>query len=113
MRALCEANRVRFHHVLQPNQYVPGSKAFAPGERELAWRPGKPMRPHVEKGYPLLRDAGRELREAGVRFHDLTQVFAEVSDPVYIDDCCHFGQRGTELLADAIGQAILADERGG
>jgi hypothetical protein len=86
MNALCESNGIRFHHVLQPYQYVPGSKPFAPGERQIALRRNNPYRPHVEGGYPLLRTAGRELREAGVRFHDLTQVFAETSDPVYVDD---------------------------
>lgn len=109
MHLLCEGYGIRFHHFLQPNQYVPGSKPIGPEERVAALAPVHLYRRHVEAGYPLLRQAGRELSEAGVRFHDLTQVFADVTEPLYVDTCCHLGDRGNELLADAIASAMRED----
>jgi hypothetical protein len=41
-----------------------------------------------------------------VRFHDLSRVFAEVEEPLYVDDCCHFNRQGNRLLADAVVAAI-------
>lgn|SRR3990172_9011440 len=52
MQAFCEDRGIRFYHFLQPNQYVPRSKPFAPGERELARRRSSPFRHHVQNGYP-------------------------------------------------------------
>jgi hypothetical protein len=112
MRALCDAYGIRFHHFLQPNQHVPGSKPLGEEERAVAAPAGGPWAPHAERAYPLLREAGRELRQAGVRFHDLTQVFAGVEEPLYVDDCCHVNARGNALLAEAIARAILEDAAG-
>jgi hypothetical protein len=112
MHFLCAGYGIRFHHFLQPNQYVPGSKPIGPQEEVAALAPVHLYRHHVERGYPLLRQAGRELVAAGVPFHDLTQVFADVEEPVYVDTCCHVGARGNELLADAIAEAMRADRSG-
>jgi len=109
MHALCEANGIRFFHFLQPNQYVAGSKPMEAGERMRAVNPANPYAHFASVGYPLLRGAGSELRSAGVNFHDLTLVFENVREPVYIDDCCHVGPRGDELIADAMAAAILGD----
>jgi hypothetical protein len=46
---------------------------------------------------------------AGVRFHDLRMVFAEVTEPLYIDNGCHFNKRGNEIMAPKIAAAILQD----
>jgi hypothetical protein len=113
MRALCESHGIRFYHFLQPNQHVPGSKPMSAEERAVAVRPDHPYVRYAEAGYPLLRAAGEELRASGVRFHDLTGVFSGVREPLYVDDCCHFGERGNELLAGAIAEAIREDSREG
>lgn len=109
MRALCDGYGIRFYHFLQPNQHVVGSKPLSAEERALVTGVGNPWAAHVERSYPLLRQAGRELREVGVRFHDLTEIFHGVEEPVYVDDCCHVNPRGNALLAEAIARAILED----
>jgi hypothetical protein len=108
MRALCESYGIRFYHFLQPNQHVPGSKPMSSEERAVGVPLGHPYIRHVEVGYPLLREAGADLRASGVQFHDLTDVFSTVTEPVYVD-CCHFFERGNELLAEAIAEAIRED----
>jgi hypothetical protein len=59
-------------------------------------------------GYAALAAELPALRAAGVPFTDLTRVFADVAETVYVDDCCHVNRLGNELLARAIGAAVLA-----
>lgn len=98
----------RCFHFLQPNQYVPGSKPMPAAERALAWRADYPYRSAVEQGYPLLRQAGARLRAQGAHFEDLTQLFARVNEPLYVDDCCHVSPAGSAALGRAMGHAVAA-----
>jgi hypothetical protein len=106
MHRLCAANGIRYVHVLQPNQYVPGSKVFHPDEerREVTGRPrwGR----FVKMGWPDLQAEGKALRQQGVEFVDLTMLFAEVEEPIYRDDCCHLNARGHEILGQALAEAV-------
>jgi hypothetical protein len=106
MARLCESLGIRYFHFLQPNQYVPGSKAMGEAERQIAYREDSPIRETIERGYPALRTAGRALEAQGVAFVDLSQVFRDVPEPVYADDCCHLDARGNELLGAAIGRTL-------
>ncbi len=108
MHRLCTAAGIPFFHFLQPNQYVPGSKPMTRGEKLVAYDDDSPYRWAAENGYPLLVAAGAELRRAGVRFHDLSQVFKGVEEPLYVDNCCHVDEDGNRLLADAVADAMLA-----
>src|SRR5262249_21658117 len=67
-----------------------------------------PYRKPVEIGYPYLRAMGASLRRAGVRFEDLTGLFAGESEQIYVDNCCHVNKAGNILLARAIVAAIAA-----
>jgi len=106
LRALCEAHSIRYVHVLQPNQYLPGSKPLSPTERANAYDPESPYLAVVEEGYPLLRAAGEHLRAEGVDFHDLSRVFEDVGATLYVDNCCHFNAEGNRILCDAIAAAM-------
>ena len=93
-------------HFLQPNQRVPGSKVFAPGEREVALPRRQAYDVPARKGYPGLIAAGKRMRAAGLPFDDLTMVFEDVSETVYSDGCCHVNQLGSRLLALEIARII-------
>ena len=54
-----------------------------------------------------LSEAGRRLARQGVRFHDLSRVFAGHGETLYFDNCCHFNRRGNEVMAQAIAEALL------
>lgn len=108
MAAACRAHGARYVQFLQPNQYLSGSKPMGEAERRVAINASSPYRPNVKQGYPKLRNAGRRLMEAGVPFVDLCDLFAECSEPLYEDDCCHFNEAGYEKLAGAVASAILA-----
>jgi hypothetical protein len=107
LAAICKANGIAYYHFLQPNQYVPGSKPLGAEERKRAWEDNQCNKTSVEQGYPLLRRAGTELRRAGISFHDLTMIFRDHPEPIYIDTCCHVNVHGNELLTEAIAAAIL------
>jgi len=110
MHDLCAARGIPYHHFLQPNQYVEGSKPLSRQERAQAFREDSVYRPVVVAGYPLLRRAGRELAAEGIAFDDLSDVFAGVDETLYVDDCCHFNRRGNAILARAVARAIAAGE---
>ncbi|QDU63533.1 hypothetical protein Pan216_44130 [Planctomycetes bacterium Pan216] len=103
---LCQANNATYFHFLQPNQYVDGSKEMTTQERRRALT-DKAYADAVTKGYPLLATRGRELAAEGIAFADLTTIFEDRGDTIYIDSCCHFNQTGTEILGTAIGKFIL------
>jgi hypothetical protein len=106
---LCRANRIAYVHVLQPNQYVPNSKSIGPLEMSVAYRDDNCYASGVKDGYPELLRAGDKLRSDGVDFHDLTRLFAAFADPIYVDTCCHYNQKGNDLLAEAVAEALLAN----
>jgi hypothetical protein len=83
----------RFLHVLQPNQYA-GSKPMDEAERAIAVAEGHPYAVPTRKGHPFLRAAcaGRP------GCYDMTDLFADVSEPLYVDQCCHFNERGNAIL---------------
>jgi hypothetical protein len=104
---LCKANGIRYYHFLQPNQYVEGSKELTADERTQAFNEDHPYREGVERGYPLLSRAGVELRTQGVKFVDLTAVFAEETETLYVDDCCHFNAVGNRVVAARVSRELL------
>lgn len=106
MDGVCRRYGIEYHHFLQPNQYFPGSKPLSAEERRIAWDDQHPYKPAVEQAYPLLVAAGEELRREGVAFHDLTMVFAETTETLYRDACCHVNYQGNRAITRAIARAI-------
>ncbi len=109
---ICEAKGILYVHALQPNQYDVGSKPLSDAEQRVAYSTDLPARETLERGYPLLRQAGQELVERGVGFVDLSMVFSRVSKPIYIDDCCHVNVEGYEMMGNAIGRFVSRLDRG-
>jgi hypothetical protein len=104
---ICQSHGIRYDHFLQPNQYDKGSKPLSAVEQRIAYWDKMPARPLIEKGYPRLRKAGQRLAQQGVRFHDLSRVFAQHEETFYFDNCCHFNRQGNEVMAVAIAKALL------
>ena len=105
---LCRANHIAYVHLLQPNQYVPDSKKLGPEEQSIAISDEHCYGFAVRQGYPDLLREGANLRAEGVDFHDLTKLFAAFANPIYVDTCCHYNQKGNDLLAEAVAEAMLA-----
>ena len=103
---LAEVGGAEYYHFLQPNPYVPNAKPLSPEERELAYKPAGNYGAAALKGYPLLRRFGRDLPGQGINYFDLTGVFADYPETLYVDDCCHLNDRGYELLAAAVARQL-------
>ena len=108
LHRLCAANDARYFHFLQPNQYVEGSKPFGEEERKIAIDERHNYRPGALSGYPKLRETGAQLWSEGIAFFDLTPIFADTEEPLYIDSCCHFNELGNEIMGRAIADRIQA-----
>ncbi len=108
MHHQCEANGTLYLHVLQPNQYVPGSKPLTEFEIEKCLDPGGPVEETVEALFPRLIENGLEMKAGGLAFSDQTQVFSAVTQSIYVDPWCHFNEEGNRLLCEALVPEILA-----
>ncbi len=118
-RDLAAGNGARYFHFLQPNQYVEGSKVFTEEEkrfadvdayagREFPYHPSlRNYKRAAQLGYPLLIESGAELAERGVRFVDLTMIFADVRETIYRDACCHYYLSGYEMIAERMAREII------
>ena len=103
---LSELAGADYYHFLQPNPYVPNAKPLSPEEQEMAYKPAGNYGAAALKGYPLLRRYNRALQDAGINYFDLTGVFADRPETLYVDDCCHLNDRGYELLAAAVARHL-------
>jgi hypothetical protein len=107
MHQLCQANGTLYLHVLQPNQYVPGSKPLSEFEKEKCIDPSGPIGMTVETLFPRLIKSGLEMKADGLAFSDQTQVFSAVKESLYVDPWCHFNEEGNRLLCEALVPEIL------
>lgn len=74
-----------------------GIKSFSTG----CYREG------VVNGYQFLINDSKKLIREGVNFFDLSMVFSDTEDILYADQCCHFNEKGNELLGEVIGKDIV------
>ncbi len=109
MNAVAAAKGIRYFHFLQPNQYLDGTKPMGADERRIAIRADHPYATNVRKGYPVLKELGSDLARRGVHFVDLTNLFADTSEALYRDNCCHVNINGLRLVSAAIAKAIASD----
>jgi hypothetical protein len=107
LHRICLANGIEYYHFLQPNQYLAGSKPMSEAEIEVAIYEEFPAKESVAIAYPMLIEEGKALTGEGIRFHDLTMVFAETREPIYIDFCCHYNEEGNRKLAGKIADIIV------
>jgi len=96
-----------YYHFLQPNQYY-SNKAFSAKEAAQALEQEHPYYSTlVQAGYPYLIERIGMVEAAGVFFFNAVPIFDRETEIVYIDNCCHYNQRGNEILADFIATTIL------
>ncbi len=106
LAGLTHAAGAEYYHFHQPNQYVPDSKPLTDEELAVAYDPEVVAVGIYRDNYPLLLRLGDELRQQGINYYDLTQLFADNRETLYIDDCCHLNARGHELLAASMVQHL-------
>ena len=103
---LAAAAGADYYHFLQPNQYIPNSKPLSSQEQRRYYLPRALPRTDYTRTYPLLLQFGQELGQHGIHYFDLTQIFNDHPETLYINACCHLNPRGNELLAAAMVQRL-------
>jgi len=111
MHAITENFGGTYLHFMQPSQYVDGKRELTAEERSRAWDPGREWSQAAMRGYPLLEQRGKELAEEEIDFHNMTEVFAGITEPIYKDTCCHLTRRGAAILGAAIGERVAKSQR--
>ena len=107
MDQISKARGIKYFHFLQPNQYIPNSKPINSEESKIAIDTTAHWQKPVLAGYPFLIKKGAELKLKGVRFYDLTQIFKDKSQTLYLDNCCHLNLEANQHLGKEIGQIII------
>lgn len=105
MAAMTQASGGHYLHVLQPNQWwTKPAGTYPPIEREHIYKWVVPL---IEQGYPLLAERMTLLAHSGVQVYDASAVFRGAAwRDVYVDDCCHYTDKGNALLATAIAERV-------
>ncbi len=89
---------IPYLQVLHPNQYF-SKKHFSDEEKRVAIRWGNEMAPKVHEYYPRMIAEGNDLAREGVNFANAVNIFDDVSETIYSDECCHYNAAGNLLLA--------------
>lgn len=111
MAGVTKRSGTRYYHFLQPSQYA-RSKPLSDEELATAFDPEHRYAREFSERHPLLVEYGRRLRAEGVKFFDLSRIFSEHRETLYVDTCCHLNKRGNELLAEHMMRRIIANEGG-
>jgi hypothetical protein len=92
--------------VIQPSQYIEGSKIFSKEEKEIAIDSNIELQNLLRKHSNMLGSAIPDLKKAGVNLLDFRRVFANVSEPVFKDKCCHLNEKGNEIMTKIIFEKV-------
>jgi hypothetical protein len=106
MNTLAKDNGFEYYHFLQPNQYLHGSKKLTEEEKRIAYAEDSLYVEAVATGYPMLIEKGNILQKKNVKFFNATQLFSNVAETIYSDNCCHYNKKGNMMLAEYIIQQI-------
>ncbi len=104
-----KARGALYLHFIQPNQYFPTQRRYSEEERSVAFSAQSRYPPFVELGYPYLQQRVDSLLREEVSAWSLLELFDDVPEPVYIDNCCHYTDVGQRILVETIGD-VAAQE---
>ncbi|MDW7772677.1 MAG: hypothetical protein SCH71_07275 [Desulfobulbaceae bacterium] len=108
--AVCQENNLLYIHVLQPNQYVEGSKRLSANEEKIAINENNVWGVAAREGYGNLIAHGEVLKKKHIPFYDFTMIYKDVEEDIYIDDCCHMNSVGNLIMSKKIAHILLEEE---
>jgi hypothetical protein len=103
---LAKANNMRYFEFLQPNQYLSASKPFTLEEKNLYINEQSSYAAATKELYPKIIEKVEALKEEGVLIFDLTNIFINERNTIYIDDCCHYKKNGYTQITDSMTNII-------
>ncbi len=110
MQRLADQYGFRFYCCLQPNFFTGNFTHRTADLAEVAALNDKNS-PLMDKaftvGYPLLQEVVAELRAQGMAAYDLTHIFDDKKDNIFID-FCHVNSIGNRIIAEHLAKIIAA-----
>ncbi|MCA1944628.1 MAG: hypothetical protein LDL30_05010 [Desulfovibrio sp.] len=101
---------VELFEFVQPNQYYPTHRTLTEEERAIAWNDKSILLRSLEPGYALFFQQIESLRQAGLRVYDMTRVFDDLDETIYVDTCCHTNLQGyvamEQFIADTVAREL-------
>ena len=104
---ICQANNIHYLQILQPNQYVEGSKILSEEEKKVAYKMTAWSKIAKQAYYLLVQSGQRLINNYHVPYADLSMIFKTVTDTLYFDNCCHFNAKGNQIMAEKIAEIII------
>ena len=101
--AIASINGIDYLEVIQPSQYLEGSKIFSQ-EEERHVRSDQSMKV-VGEGYSRIMTEDFGISPDSIL--DARFIFADTQRSVYSDNCCHLSQEGERILAYAIARKLI------
>jgi hypothetical protein len=93
---------------LQPTQYLEGSKKMNDAEKMIAFHPDESELNRRRKQWSMMVSELPQLKKNGVHVIDITKIFQDITEPLFVDDCCHFLNKGYEIVTDKVVSDIMA-----
>lgn len=107
MNQILSSRKIKYFHLLQPNQYYPTKRVFTSKEKEIAISKDSPYIAGVKTGYPVLLSKVDDLQKAGVNVFSGVNILDNTKETVYKDACCHYNSVGEEVLANYVSSSII------
>jgi hypothetical protein len=107
MNQVLSSRKIKYCHLIQPNQYYPTKRVFTEKEKEIAISKDSPYIAGVTKGYPVLLSKVDDLQKARVNVFSGVNILDNTKDTVYKDACCHYNSVGEEILANYVSSSII------
>lgn len=108
MSKIAQSNNVRYIHIIQPNQHY--SRHRFDDEKAVAFKIAEDNAFVVgaRRGYPALNAMSKMMR-GGLNVYSAIDIFDNIAEHVYADECCHYNARGESLLADFVAVKIIEE----
>lgn len=107
MNQILSSRKIKYFHLIQPNQYYPTKRVFTSKEKEIAISKDSPYIAGVKTGYPVLLSKVDDLQKAGVNVFSGVNILDNTKETVYKDACCHYNSVGEEVLANYVSSSII------
>ncbi len=93
-------------HALQPNPFVLESKQLT-DEEKASISSSYHIQEYVEHGYPLLEQSLEHLKQQGLDCINLTPIFRDRTETLWVDSC-HVNSQGYRIVLDDLCKRIIA-----
>jgi len=109
INTICESKDLHYIHILQPNQYLLGSKKLSDYELKNCFNKENKWGQTIGQYYHKLIDRNCDYKNANINFHDFTDIFNSEERTVYTDDCCHVNTYGNQIFSQKIIDILIKE----